>query len=223
MSGSPSAPQRPTVRSNAYDASDSMFAQHSRSGGPRPLHLTLTSVVATSPTPTNSSASFNIVHVSNDHGADYEAEDSISARPFVHSLESPRGTPPLSPSPTVTNLRKDSAARNKKRSSISYLPSNPQSPSHLQSNLYDASDVFNPAPSPLSSSHRRTAFFADGGQLSGGGLARSSSLGRGSSRTPRGATFGERSSTGSMLHSDSTFANGVEHLKERPPATLSEK
>ena len=207
---SPSASQNTPFRSTSprcsksTPSSDASDPQQSRNGGPRPLHLTLASVISTSPTPTFVS-SFN----------DTGPEDKQSQ--FIHSLKSPSRTPPLSPSVTAISLRKE--ARNKKRSSISYLPSNPHSP-FLHTNLHDVPDVFNSPSRPLSGSHNRTAFF-DGRRS--GGLARSNSLERGSSRTTKGATLGERSSTGSIFHSDARLANGIEHLKERPPATLAEK
>lgn len=219
----PRAPPPTSFRSNVLHSpsathssvgTDSNSIHQSRSGGPRTLHLTLGSVVATSP---STSTSSNVVHVPNDSGTKFDADAPISTRSFSPTVNSPKGpgSSALSPSPTVTTFRRDAAAR--KRSSISYLPPNPQSPSPLQTNRHDGTS------SPLSSSHARTAFSLDGAKLAGSGMARSNSLGGRASKTPRSATFGERSSTGSMLNADSNFISGVEHLKERPPATLSEK
>ncbi|KJA26888.1 hypothetical protein HYPSUDRAFT_213011 [Hypholoma sublateritium FD-334 SS-4] len=221
----PKAPPPTSFRSNALQSPNAAQSpllvgtepnstHQSRSGGPRTLHLTLGSVVATSP---STSTSSNVVHIPNDSSTTFDADAPTSTRSFSPSINSPKvpGSSALSPSPTVTKFRRDAAAR--KRSSISYLPLNPQSPSPLQTNRHDGIS------SPLSSSHARAAFSLDGTKLAGSGLARSNSLGGRASRTPKSATFGERSSTGSMLNADANFANGVEHLKERPPATLSEK
>lgn len=201
------------AQSSSLVGSDSASTQQSRGGGPRTLHLTLGSVVAAS---TSASASSSVVHLPDDPGVPFDADAPTSTRNFSPTVNSPKGTgSALSPSPTVTKFRRDAAAR--KRSSISYLPSNPQSPSLLQTNRHDGPF------SPLSSSHTKTAFSLEGGKLGGSGLTRSNSLGGRASKAPRSPIFGERSSTGSMLNTDANFANGVEHLKERPPATLSEK
>ncbi|KAF9486223.1 hypothetical protein BDN70DRAFT_870310 [Pholiota conissans] len=198
--------------SNSTSKRQSMSGASSSSAGPRPLHLALGSVVSPSTalsSPSTSSLGGQVPDEANDF------QVLTSKRDSIQSASSSRG--PLSP--TVASLRKDTASR--KRSSIAYIPSTPNSPSYLQTNRYNDLDSFSAAPSPLSSSHARTTFPADG---KGSGLVRTSSLGRKEPKTPRSASYNDRSSTGSMLaNSDLNIANAMAHLKERPPLTLNEK
>jgi hypothetical protein len=182
-------------------------ASSSASAGPRPLHLALGSVVSASPATSSPSTPSLDIHTPNEANEASFIEASTSNRDSMQSATSSRGQSPLPRSPTVASLRKDTASR--KRSSISYIPSTPNSPSYLQMNRHDVLDSPSTAPSPLGM---------------GSGLVRTSSLGRKGSRTPRSATFAERASTGSLLtHSESNIANAMAHLKERPPLTLNEK
>jgi len=181
---------------------------------PRPLHLSAGPVVGSSPnSPSHSPApghsqvlnpQLNSAGSSKGGSAGYDSPSSSSHAP--------------SPSSSMTNLRRplSSTGTGRRQSSISYIPSNSDSPSRPKFSKRDSVDSLGLVRSPLSSSHHTPSFsnFDGGG---GHGLQRSNSLGGRRSKPPRSPVAGGESSTGAMMDAK------AQEAKDRPPVTLADK
>ncbi|PPQ83769.1 hypothetical protein CVT25_000118 [Psilocybe cyanescens] len=183
---------------------------------PRPLHLALGSVVGSSSSPTtpgSQSPSPGLLP-QNGHNPTSSAggDNTLFVEPGTPGTSR---APSLSPlSPTITSLKRHSTSLTSKRqSSISYIPANGQSQAHGQRASVDEFTR-----SPLSTT---TSFFGDVGKDARAGLTRSSSLGR-TSRTPRSPAFPERTAKTNQSLKE-TGLTAPNRLKDRPPATLTEK
>ena len=178
---------------------------------PRPLHLSAGLVVGSSPNSPSRSPAPGTPQVLN-----FQLNSAgSSSKGGIDSPSSSSHVP--SPSSSTTNLRCPlSSTGTRRQSSISYIPSNSDSPSRPNFSKRDSVDSLGLVRSPLSSSHHTTSFsnFDGGGR---GGLERSNSLGGKRSKPPRSPVAGERSSTGAMMEAK------AQEAKDRPPVTLAEK